>query len=65
MVQVDSLSAWASKSWNPRAEIEYFKWLAHERSSEEARQLHSLGNLVVPRQASLAASVMGHFAGLL
>lgn len=59
MPQATDFSQWAKQSWNPEAQIPLFKWLVHARSEEEKNRIHTLGNLVVPRQAALSAFVLG------
>ena len=52
------LSEWAKTEWNTQSKIPFHSWLQPERSEEEKERLAAMGNLVVPRQASLGASIL-------
>ena len=56
--QAKPVGEWAREAWNPEAKLPMFRWLNAEQTDRERDRLKTLGNLVVPRQAALAAHVL-------
>ena len=50
---------WAEEEWNPESHTPLAEWLVDDRTQEQQERFHSLGNVVVPRQASLGAFTLG------
>ena len=58
------LEWWVQQEWNPLAKRPLHTWLDHERSEEDKCRMSAMGNLVVPRQASLGACVLSRLLAL-
>ena len=48
----------ANAEWNPRSKVPLSQWLAHSQNVEDKARLDSMGNIVVPIQATKALSVL-------
>mmetsp|Transcript_74797 Transcript_74797/g.151276 ORF Transcript_74797/g.151276 Transcript_74797/m.151276 type:complete len:438 (-) Transcript_74797:25-1338(-) len=61
--QERSFEDWAREEWNPGCYVPIHKWLVNQRSEEDQQRMHALGNVVVPRQASLGAQILQKILG--
>ena len=62
-MQERSFEDWAREEWNPGCYVPIHKWLVKQRSEEDQQRIHALGNVVVPRQASLGAQILQKILG--
>lgn len=49
---------WANRKWNEKGKPELSSWLCQTQSREDKLRLQTLGNIVVPQQGFLGASVL-------
>ena len=54
LMTAEQAEAEAHKVWNPQARPQVQDWLNVSQSPDDKRRLHSMGNIVYPRQARLA-----------
>lgn len=50
----------ANAEWNPRSKVPLSQWLDHSQNVEEKARLDTMGNIVVPIQATKALSILAH-----
>ena len=50
--------------WNTNSRIPMARWLSHSQTEQDKERLQCLGNIVVPAQASLGASLLSRIMDL-
>lgn len=56
--ELPPLDAWVDQPWNSLNAVPKEQWLVHAVDQQDRQRLKTLGNIVIPAQASLAASIL-------